>query len=210
MPNVKPIHMLAAVVRDEFRRSHPWYQDCDSPLKYVDWALNETVKKSWLLAYSLSPPVGARVFEFGPGAGYLLHFLREAGCDVSGCDVPDRPLYRRIHELLGINTVVDETIQARRPIESLQGQYDYLIGTQISWMDAWSFADVQAFLQDCYSHLTMTGRIVLFPNPKACSVAQQEIAGDAVRVILAARPPIERLVGPTTLALPWLGEGVLL
>jgi len=190
-------NLIARELSAKYRQSHPHWIGCDSPLKYVDWALDETLTKCQLLAAFLSPPHGSRVFEFGPGTGYLLYLLKTAyGCDVAGCDLADRPLYREVQQRLGITTVVDEPVVARRPVAALRGPYDYLIATQISWMDTWGQDDLDFFLLDCRSRLSPQGRIVLFPNPQSY--------GKRLMYDLFAdyRPQYVRL--------PWLNQGVIL
>ena len=195
-----PLRKEIAVAREvaaEFRRSHPHWVGCDSPLKYVDWALPETLVKCDLLLEALSPPIGSRVFEFGPGAGYLLYQLRTRyRCEVAGCDIAERPLYKAVQSRLGIAGVVDEPVVARKLVASLRGPYDYLIATQVSWMDAWDQGDLDFFLTDCRCHLAPYGSLVLFLNPKACRGV-----------------PIDELFAghhATPLRLPWLGDGRIL
>lgn len=190
------LRRIAELLAAKYRASHPHWLREDSPLKYVSWALEETLAKSAALAKLLQPPAGSRVFEFGPGAGFLLHTLAtDYGCRVSGCDVPNRPLYRDVHAALGITTVVDERITAQRPIAALDGAYDYLIATQISWMDIWTQADVDFFLADCFRHLADGGQIVLFPNPKA-------FQGLCIDAIFRSHPAYVQL--------PYLNRGVIL
>lgn len=190
-------NLIARELAAKYRQSHPHWVGCDSPLKYVDWALDETLTKCQILAGMLSPPRGSRVFEFGPGTGYLLYILRTAyGCDVAGCDVPDRPLYREAQERLGITTVVDEPVVPRRRVAALSGVYDYLIATQISWMDAWHEDDLAFFLLDCQTRLALRGRLVLFFNPQAFQ------GRDMSHVLQGCHPQHVNL--------PWLGQGVIL
>jgi SAM-dependent methyltransferase len=67
----------------------------------------------------------SRVFDIGPGTGYFLYILKtEFGCDVSGTDRPF-PFFSVCRELLGLNVVI-ERVHRYRPIQSLQGRYDYI------------------------------------------------------------------------------------
>lgn len=169
----KTIRDYAKQVREKYRASRPdWHYPVDSPLKYVDWAMEETIQKSINLASYLFSSLGQEnrdVFEFGPGTGYLMYILRECyRCDVYGCDVPDRPLYKDMHTALQITTVEDEPVVSGQVVMTLHGMYDLIVATQISFMDDWSVGGGLArFLKQCFDHLDRQGRIVLFPNPKA-------------------------------------------
>ena len=191
------LRIMAAGIAAKYRASHPHWIGVDSPLKYVDWAFQETVRKSLILVQELRPKIGGRLFEFGPGTGYFLHFCQQYfDCDVSGCDVPERPLYKEMQAALGITTVVDETICPRHKVAALDGKYDLLVGTQISWMDSWDAGDLDYFLADAFEHLHAGGRIVLFPNPAAFRGA------DPAAMFADYRPQYVRL--------PWLNQGVIL
>lgn len=187
----------AETVRKRYVVLRPDWLTEDSPLKYVDWAREETISKSAALAAALQPAAGARVFEIGPGTGYLLFVLRELyGCRIAGCDVQERPLYREMHQLLGITTVTDRPICRGQHTRVFRGLYDLIIGTQISWMDDWRRADLDLFLEECFLYLEQHGRVVLFPNPKALGGVGLAEAFGRYR--------------PQYLQLPYLGQGVIL
>lgn len=154
-------------LKRQYSVSHPeWAFPVDSPLKYVDWVLCETIHKSLLLAEAMDPDDGDTVFEIGPGTGYLMFILRELyDCDVYGCDIPDRPLYKDMHKLLDITTVRDCSVGDA--FLDLGTVYDYIVGTQISWMDNWNAKGLGEFLWYCGHHLKVNGTLWLFPNPKA-------------------------------------------
>lgn len=167
MFSLKTMMDAAAELREKYSASHPeWLYPADSPLKYVDWALHDTISKSLILAEWLRPPRYSSIFEIGPGTGYLMYILKELHhCTVHGCDVPDRPLYRDMHKLLELEfAVMDEVVQPSYGIRSLHGIHDYLIATQISWMDDWDKDDLDYFISTCNPCI---GTFVLFPNPGA-------------------------------------------
>ena len=187
----------AKVIKEKYANVPDW-QTTDSPLKYVDWALEDTINKSFLLAEYLSPKPGSVIYELGPGTGYLMYILREIyGCRVFGCDKPDTPLYRDMHAALGIDTVEEWTIDHRGarffPYSSLLScPYDYIIATQISFMDDWSPLDHLRFTNQCVSFLKIKGQLILFPNPKAQHLFQDH------------NPYLRR-----TIRLPYLNQGYI-
>lgn len=167
----KRIRDAALQTKDLFGSSHPeWQYPTDSPLKYVDWALEDTIEKSWYLAATILRNATVpfpTVFECGPGTGYLLAILQELGCAVSGCDIPDCPLYRYVHGLLGINTVAYEKIRPSNIIRNCPAPApDVIVATQISFMDDWNLQALEFFIRQF--NLRPGGSIYLFPNPKAC------------------------------------------
>lgn len=154
---------IAGPIRDKWRKLRPEWRTTDSPLKYVDWALEETIEKSANLCKVLG---GARrrVVEIGPGACFLAYMLKEMDNDVIGYDLPDRPLYRETAGALGI-TVVDYTIT---PHNFPEPDADMIVATQISWLNDWppymGIEMIDTWLRECISP---DGLIVLFPNPQA-------------------------------------------
>ena len=158
----------AEVIRLKYEALKPEWKQSDSPLKYVSWAMEETILKSANLAKVLNMEAGQSVFEIGPGAGYLLYILQEDyGVWGYGCDVEDRPLYKDMHEALGIGNVQDERIYPSAEIWTMNSLYDVIVATQISAMDEWNQEDVDYFIRQCKGSLNHYGRVVLFPNPKA-------------------------------------------
>lgn len=157
------IREIAAPIRDKWRVERPSWRWTDSPLKYVDWAMEETIAKSANLCRLLHPHTGSQVVELGPGACYLAYMLRRYGCTVMGYDLPDRPLYRDTAEALGVE-VEDWTIT---PDCFPRPYADLIVATQISWLDNWTVAQGQHLISELLTGLSEYGRIVLFPNPKA-------------------------------------------
>lgn len=82
--------------------------------------------RQWLQQHDIKP--GSRVFDIGPGAGFLLYILKtERGCDVSGLDRPF-PFFSACRSLLDIeSTIAIERIHRFRPIHCLNGPYDYIL-----------------------------------------------------------------------------------
>ena len=158
------IRDIAGPIRGRWRVERPEWRQTDSPLKYVDWAMHETIDKSADLLRLLSPPANGTVVEIGPGACFLAYMLREYGCNVTGYDVPDRPLYRETAAALNVD-VRDWTMRPGVVPEIVRA--DLIVATQISWLNDWTPADGQRLVAELLRGLTPSGRIVLFPNPQA-------------------------------------------
>jgi hypothetical protein len=157
------IREIAKPIRDKWRAARPEWRQTDSPLKYVDWAMHETIDKSADLCRLLAPEC-LSVVELGPGACFLAYMLRQLGNRVRCYDVPDRPLYRDTAAALDV-WVDDWTIE---PGTALPLVYpDLIIGTQISWLNEFTPAEGQRFVGDLVRGLPPHGRLVLFPNPQA-------------------------------------------
>lgn len=193
MFSLKTMMDAAAELRINYSISHPhWQHPADSPLKYVDWALHDTISKSLILAQWLNPPLHSSVFEIGPGTGYLMYILKELwGCEVHGCDTANTPLYHAMWERLGLDrSVKTEHICPFHNILSLNRRYDYLVATQISWMDKWSSKALNSFLADCAGHVD---KLVLFPNPGA----------------FCGEPLLKEYSMAQSVQLPYLGTGAM-
>jgi len=158
------IREIAGPIRDKWRVARPEWRQTDSPLKYVDWAMHETIDKSADLCRLLSPPANSDAVEIGPGACFLAYMLQEYGCYVTGYDVPDRPLYRDTASALFVD-VRDWTMRPGWVPEIVRA--DLIIATQISWLNDWTPADGQRLVEELLRGLTPAGRVVLFPNPQA-------------------------------------------
>jgi len=134
------VQAAAGSICERYTRERPEWVTTDSPLKYVDpaRALESTFAKAALLFDALQDyaPPKATLFEIGPGACYLPYLARNLyDMDTAGCDVPDRPLYRDIAARLGIDTVADWTVRPGEPIGAMIGQFDLIVGTQVSWLN---------------------------------------------------------------------------
>ena len=197
MKIIETIKQEASFLCQKYEASNPEWKQTDSPLKYVSWAMDETIAKSLNLAMVLNVQPGSRVFEIGPGAGYLLYILQEAyGAVVYGCDVADRPLYKDMHKALGISGIADEKVMAYQIVPFFHKNYNLIVATQIACMDDWDQGAVDFFINNCMAFLSVTGRIVLFPNPKAFKGRPID---DVFKQYQLGR-----------MKLPWLGEGVVI
>lgn len=191
------IREQAKAIRLKYEALMPEWMTTDSPLKYVSWAMEQAISKSLNLAKVLNMQAGQSVFEIGPGAGYLLHILDEdylVRC--YGCDIEDRPLYKDMHKVLGIENVRDERVYPSAEIWTMNGKYDIIVATQISAMDEWKQDDVDYFIRQCNGALNQYGRIVLFPNPKAFKGKPIDDVFKSYR--------------PAFITLPYLGNGVII
>lgn len=177
------IREIAAPLRDKWRAARPDWMTTDSPLKYVDWALEHTIEKSADLSRVLSPR-GLTVYELGAGACFLAYTLRECyGARVIAFDQPARPLYDESAAALGVE-VIEWMIAdgaGTNPLWTLP-RFDLLVATQISWMNTWTQAGGVAFVRSLMRHAAPYGRVVLFPNPGAFDRA------DAGAVFAPLRP----------------------
>ena len=153
-------------IRDKWRQIRTDWRTTDSPLKYVDWAQDDTIAKSAQLCALLKPAPGDRVAELGPGACYLSYMMMRCGCIVRGYDLPDRPLYRDCAAALGVY-VEDCAITARNLPPFGGPLVDMIVGTQISWMNDWAAVDARMAVAHWKCRLRDGGRLVLFPNPQA-------------------------------------------
>lgn len=190
---------IAAQINAKYRLLDPKWAEGDSPLKYVSWVLPETIEKSFALAEFIKPKPNDQIFEAGPGTGYLLYILKKLyGCKVSGCDIPYRPIYKEMQRRLGVGFVWDEEIKPSKPIHSLElfAPYDYILATQISFMDNWSVEDFEFFINNCKKHLVPDGSVILFPNPKTL--------GDYKRVFHWVKAYVKQIY------FPHLGRGIVI
>lgn len=153
------IREIAAPIREQWRALRPDWRTSDSPLKYVDWALEATITKAASLCRVLDLRV-SDVAEMGPGTCYLAYMLRASGCIVTGYDLPDRPLYRETAAALGVHVVDWQITQHSYP----EPDANLIIATQISWLDDWPAHKGRELVT---AWLRWARRIVLFPNPKA-------------------------------------------
>ena len=166
MTTADRIREIAGPIRDKWRALRPEWRTTDSPLKYVDWAMEETIAKSAALAMVLHQEVGSQVVEFGPGACYLLAMMQKRGCGVLGYDIPDRPLYRDTAQALRVNHTVCDWIIAANHLPMPQ-RTDLIVATQISWMNDWTADDGRRAVGEWLKCLKPGGRLALWPNPQA-------------------------------------------
>jgi hypothetical protein len=160
------IAAAALPIRDKWRQMRPDWRDTDSPLKYVDWAMADTITKCRNLCTVLAPRAGDLVVELGPGACYLSYMLSRRGCTVKGYDLPERPLYRDCAAALGVD--VEDCFITARNLPPFGGPLlDMIIATQISWMNAWTKIEAHIAVTFWKHSLRGGGRLVLFPNPQA-------------------------------------------
>jgi hypothetical protein len=188
----RDIRAMAPGVRDKWRAARPDWCNTDSPLKYVDWALDETIAKCRALCTVLHPQEGADVREFGPGACYLLAMLAACGCDAEGYDIPERPLYQDSATALKVR-VWDYPITAY--LRPSAWKADVVVATQISWMNDWTPEQARDVVSMWAVEANTGGRIVLFPNPQA-------FGGQDPGAVWAALRPVE-------LTMPLLGRGFI-
>jgi SAM-dependent methyltransferase len=164
MTTADRIREIAGPIRDRWRALRPEWRTTDSPLKYVDWAMEETIAKSTALAMVLHQEPFSWVAELGPGAGYLLATLQDRKCRVVGYDLADRPLYRETAEALGVT--VHDWVIAPDHLPTPAGS-DLIVGTQISWLNAWTAEEGRNAVGEWLRCLRPGGRLALWPNPQA-------------------------------------------
>lgn len=122
----------------------------------------------WLNNHPIKP--GSRVFEIGPGSGWLLYVLRaQYGCDVSGVD-RQFPFFSTCRELLGLeDKIAAEFIQAQQPIRALDGLYDYIIVTNAVFdlcghTRTWRMDDYNYWFYNMVDHLESGGQLLAVWN----------------------------------------------
>lgn len=154
------IRRKAYPIREKWRDLRPEWRTADSPLKYVDWALEETITKYVNLLTLLDVSESMRVAEIGPGACFGLYLLKTLGVNAWGHDHEDRPLYRDC--ALAFDVSVLDWIVTPQSIPCPRVQLLY--ATQISWMNNWTADDG---LRNVSAWLAGASRVLLFPNPQA-------------------------------------------
>ena len=162
------IRHVACTIKDKYKDTPGYAYPADSPLKYVDWVLEDTMAKSMEIADFIDPPFGYEIYEIGPGTGYLLAYLKFLyGCNVCGCDVPcDLYSEARLHLQVPVDMVPPHLAISPHYLMA-DSCYDYIIATQVSWMDNWCTSQYLEFVQYCFDHLNPGGKLVLSLNPKA-------------------------------------------
>lgn len=195
-PLANRIRIHAAAILPELEAEYPeWLYPADSPLKYISWALEETVEKSYYLANTVLNPFTsvprATVAELGPGTGYLMAFIREMGHDVLGFQPAQihRHPYSLMNAFLG-NTIVHWGCTPAHPFPEFGCnrimEFNYIVATQVCWMDNWSPADYLLFLSNCQRALTDSGHVILSLNPKA-------VGGHPIRNLCCSSTEIKHL-----------------
>jgi SAM-dependent methyltransferase len=112
-----------------------------------------------------------RILDLGSGAGYFLFVNRVLGHTGLGLDVDNRPLFREMFELLGLQRIIHR-IEKLKPLPDTGAQYDWITAFSVSFAGAgqpipWAITEWDYFLQDARQHLRPGGRIYLDLNPRA-------------------------------------------
>ena len=148
-------------------------------LKYADVEL--WLARSWKAARRLgldkSPPLD--VLDIGIGPGYFLYVCQQLGHRCVGIDRPgDYPFWQALRKWLGVNRVVEHTIEPHAPlpaaalgmfdlVTAFRAQFNFNNEAKRLWtLDEWGF-----FLDDLRDHIVRPGGRV------ALKLAKQEHKG---------------------------------
>jgi hypothetical protein len=188
---IKTTWIAAQRVFEKWRVKRPEWSTTDSPIKYVDpcRAYWETVYKYERLKFLIRThkPEVLTVAELGSGACYLGALLGCDGLSWTGFDHPDREMYQDMASEFGLR-VIDKDLNHDVPIE---GRYDCIVATQISWMNDWTVEQFASWLELMRKSLNDGGLIMLWPNPQA----------------LQFNPEAMSLYAQHEIILPYLGRG---
>lgn len=201
------IRTVASILRGKYAGKYDPAQD--TPYKYVDHALEPTIQKAlnvsdYIIANS---PTDRRdrplkVFEIGQGTGYLMYILRDVyGCEVRGLDrtCPDELYTTSMIELSLHDHWCWRTVARQCPVEKLEYGTDWVVATQINWMNNWTDEDFKYFIGYCRAR---SQSVLLFPNPQAL----QGTADSSVPVVTR----MQDLVSGGIISLEYVGPGLVL
>ena len=111
------------------------------------------------------------ILDLGSGAGYFLFVNRVLGHTGLGLDVDNRPLFREMFELFGLQRVIHQ-IKKFTPLPDTGARYDWITAFSVSFAGAgqpipWDAPEWNYFLNDARRHLRADGHIYLDLNPRA-------------------------------------------
>jgi cyclopropane fatty-acyl-phospholipid synthase-like methyltransferase len=113
---------------------------------------------------------GQHILDLGSGAGYFLFVNRVLGHTGLGLDVDNRPLFREMFKLFGLQRVIHQ-IRKFEPLPDTGARYDWITAFSVSFAGAgqpipWGVAEWDYFLNDARQHLRAAGHIYLDLNPR--------------------------------------------
>src|SRR5438128_3336817 len=93
-----------------------------------------------------------RILDLGSGAGYFLFVNRVLGHSGLGLDVDNRPLFREMFELFGLQRIIHR-IEKFKPLPDTGSEHDWITAFSISFTGAgqpvpWGIPEWDYFLQD--------------------------------------------------------------
>lgn len=149
--------------------------DHKAPAKFAryEYWLRLNIMRCIQLGLHSSPAL--RILDLGAGAGYFVAAARQLGHCAIGLDrlpqdmtLVESIIYAEIPTALGVR-VLPRTIQPFRPLV-IDGSFDLITGFMVCFNDhmgshEWSAREWRYFVEDCRSHLTRHGRLVLDLNP---------------------------------------------
>jgi SAM-dependent methyltransferase len=164
---------MAHIDQAELRRIQETYAvpgSHDWP-KYVEAErfLKMNVRRAQDLGLDRMPP--QHILDLGSGAGYFLFVTRVLGHSGLGLDVDNRPLFREMFDLFGLQRAIHR-IEKFKPLPDTGRQYDWITAFSASFAGAgqpvpWGIVEWRYFLQDARQHLRPGGRIYVDLNPRA-------------------------------------------
>ena len=145
------------------------YRNRESAYKFARVYLYH-IDRNYSLFKLLHPRTNDKVFEIGPGACYLLWFLRRYGCNVSAIDrddcqrFKDVSFYQVFRRLLSLERCVKKA--KIEPFKKMpcEGCYDKIIAARVVFANDWTTRTCNFFLQDALSHLKPKGQLLLTLN----------------------------------------------
>jgi SAM-dependent methyltransferase len=139
--------------------------------KYVEAErfLKMNIRRVQDLGLDRMPP--QHILDLGSGAGYFLFVNRVLGHSGLGLDVHNRPLFREMFELFGLQRIIHR-IEKFKPLPNTDSQYDWITAFSVSFAGAgqpipWGVVEWNYFLQDVRRHLRPGGHLYLDLNPRA-------------------------------------------
>jgi hypothetical protein len=165
-------------------RTSPFWSE-ERGFKYID-DVEDHLRRLFQCLDLLNLPEGSLVFEIGPGNCYFLFMCRELRCcGVQGIDwkqnegtVNRKGVLLPYHELkqyafrlfrahFGLEDAVKHQIVAAHQPMEFGGRYDAIVATRAMFNHGWAPEEYRFWLNDCYQHLRLEGKLMVHFNKVA-------------------------------------------